>query len=248
MSDPIEYARGVKGEIDQRPKRFYANARIKAVDGGHGVFLDGRPLRTPAGKPLTLPTETLAQLIADEWEAQGERIDLQSMFATRLANVAIDRTPGAREAMAEDAARYASTDLTCYLAPGPQPLRRVQSEKWTPMREWAGEALGVRLFAVEGVAPAAQPEASLAAARDAALAFDDFALTSLAYAIGLYGSAVLGLAVLHGRLDAAEAYETSRLEEAFEISQWGEDAEAAAVVERRRAEAASLSRWLVALA
>lgn len=247
MSDPIDYARGVKGEIDQRPKRFYTKADLRAVEGGLGVFLDGRLLRTPAGKALTLPTEALARLIAEEWDAQGERIDLQSMFATRLANVAIDRTPEARAEMAEEAARYASTDLTCYLAPGPEALRRQQADTWGPLRDWCGAELGVALQAVEGVAPALQPQASLDAARDFALALDNFALTALAYAVGLFGSAVLGFSVLRGRLSATEAFEASRIEEAFQNSQWGEDAEAAAVTARRRAEAAALDRWLAAV-
>ena len=62
-----------------------------------------------------------------------------------------------------------------------------------------------------------------------------------------FGSAVLGLAVERGRLTAAEAYELSRIDEAFQIEQWGEDAEAAKRTARGREEAAALDAWFAVL-
>ena len=55
----MEYARGVKGEIDQRPKRFYTDVSIAPVQPGWTVLLDARALRSherlPAGG---LPAES----------------------------------------------------------------------------------------------------------------------------------------------------------------------------------------------
>jgi len=48
-------------------KRAYRNASAEAVEGGWGVALDGRPLRTPGRNPLVLPSAALATAIADEW-------------------------------------------------------------------------------------------------------------------------------------------------------------------------------------
>lgn len=239
--------KGLKGEIDQRPRRFYKEAGIRAVDGGWQVELDGRPLRTPAKAGLVAPSLRLGEALAGEWNAQDERIDFASMSLTRLANVAIDRTPGTRPEMAAEAARYAETDLVSYLAERPVELRARQEEVWRPLRDWAAEEHGVRLIAVEGIMPIRQPEGSIAAMQAFAASLDDFRLTGLVYGIGLLGSAVLGLAVERRRMSAANAFEASRIDEIHQASLWGEDAEAQIRIARARDEASALDRWFDAL-
>ncbi len=243
----VEYVKGVKGEIDQRPKRFYEQVSIVRGSDGWAVMLDGRPLRTPEKRMLAFPAETLAAVIAEEWRAQQERIDLQSMFNTRLANVALDRTPVAREALADEAAKYAETDLTCHLAEKPAALRVRQETAWAPLRGWALGEMGVGLIPATGIVPTPQPRGSLDAVRRHALGLDDFRLTGLLHAVGLLGSAVLGLAVERGRLAAADAYELSRIDEEFQAEHWGEDAEAARRTQRQRAEARALDLWFGAI-
>ena len=239
--------KGLKGEIDQRPRRFYKEAGVRPADGGWQVELDGKPLRTPAKAGLVLPTRELADALAEEWDGQVERIDFASMSLTRLANVAIDRTPETREDMAAEVARYAETDLVCHLAERPAGLRAMQESAWAPMRAWAESEHGVRLIPVEGIMPVAQPPASLAAMRAHASALDDFRLTGFVYGVALLGSAVLGLAVERRRLRAVEALELSRVDEIHQASLWGEDAEAQKRVERAREEASALDRWFDAL-
>ena len=246
MSDKPEYARGVKGEIDQRPKRFYSDVSVMRDGDAWRVALDSKALRTPNGHPLALPTEALAKVIADEWRAQVERIDLQSMFNTRLAHMAIDRAGRAAEELAVEATRYAETDLVCHLAAGPAPLRAMQEIGWAPARNRAGAEMGVRLSAVEGIIPARQPKESLEAMRRHAEALDAFRLAGLSHGIALFGSAVLGLGVERGWMSAAEAYELSRIDEAYQASKWGEDAEAMRRTERARAEARARDLWFTA--
>jgi chaperone required for assembly of F1-ATPase len=243
-----DYARGVKGEIDQRPLRFYTDVATAEAEGGWVVKLDGRLLRTPGGLPLAAPTQALAEVVAGEWRGQGERIDLASMFATRLAHVALDRTPDTRAELIDEAARYAETDLVCHLAEGPAELVGRQEAYWAPLRAWSAAALGVRLVPVTGIMAPRQPAESFAAIRRHAGGLDDFRLTGLVYGVSLFGSAVLGLAVEQRRLTAAEAFEISRIDEAFQASQWGVDAEAARRTERSRAEARTIDLWFDALA
>lgn len=244
----MDHAKGVKGETDQRPKRFYSEVAVADDGGGWRVTLDGRALKTPSGKPLALPTLALAEAIAAEWRAQAERIDLHSMLLTRLAYGAIDRTDEAWAAAADEAARYAGADLVCYLADRPEALRRRQEAAWSPLRAWAGEAHGVVLAPASGVIPREQAASSLEAMRAHAAGLDRFRLAGLAHAIPLFGSAVLGLAVERGRTGAAEAFELSRIDEAFQNEQWGEDAEAARRTQQGRREAAALDQWFAALA
>lgn len=239
--------KGVKGEIDQRPKRFYREAAVGGAGDAWKVLLDGKVLKTPEKADLLLPCEAMARALAAEWNAQEERIDIASMFITRTANVAIDRTPHARSEMADEAARYVSTDLVCYLADSPEELCERQEQAWTPLRDWAKSSMGLELLTTDGLAPVEQPAATIEAVRAHASALDDWRLTGLVFGVGLCGSAVLGLAIEQSHLDARQAFELSRIDEAFQESIWGEEAEAMRVTERRRAEAVALDLWFEAL-
>jgi chaperone required for assembly of F1-ATPase len=81
-----------------------------------------------------------------------------------------------------------------------------------------------------------------------ALELSAFALTGLVFACGLYGSAILGLAVQRRALEAVDAFDLSRVEEAYQAEQWGLDAEAEARAAGLRSEAAMLGDWFAALA
>lgn len=245
--DPNVAARKGFRESEERLKRFWTEAGVEYRDGGWTVLLDGRTPKTPAHAAYALPTQAAARMVADEWAAQGEFIAPGTMPATRLAATAIDRVGGARDAVAEEIAAFAGSDLLCYLADHPTALAVEQARACTPWRDWAALELGVVLEPAEGIVHRAQDPAAVARVRELALRLDDFALTGLAMATPLLGSAVLALAVQRGALSGEAAFDLSRLDEAFQERQWGVDAEAAARTEDRRAEADLLDRWFNAL-
>lgn len=246
--DPNVAARKGFRESEERLKRFWTAVEVQAGEGGWTVLLDGRAPKTPAHAKLTLPTEAAARLVADEWAAQGEFVDPATMPATRLASTAIDRVSQAREPVAEEIAAYAGSDLLCYLAESPTSLVEQQAREWAPWRAWAAVELGVHLEPAEGVIHRPQDPAAIARVRELALRLDDFALTGLATAVPLLGSAVLGLAVQRGALSGEAAFDLSRLDEAFQESRWGVDADNAERTAARRAEAGLVDRWFKALA
>jgi chaperone required for assembly of F1-ATPase len=82
--------------------------------------------------------------------------------------------------------------------------------------------------------PVTQAEADLDRLREPMEAMDDFTLSAFHDLVVLSGSLVLALAVAEGRLSAEEAWRLSRLDEDFQIEQWGEDEEAAEAAARRR--------------
>ena len=245
--DPNVAARKGFRESEERLKRFWKAVDVAEGQGGWAVTLDGRTPKTPAGAPLVLPTAAAARLAADEWAAPGEFLDPAAMPATRLAAPAIDRIGEAREAVADEIAAFAGSDLLCYLAEHPTALAVEQAREWTPWRDWAAAECGVALEPVEGIIHRAQDPAAIARVRELALALDDFGLAGLAMATPLLGSAVLGLALHRGALSGEAAFELSRLDEAFQERQWGVDAEAAERTAARRAEAMLLERWFRAL-
>lgn len=231
----------------QKPRRFYKTVTAEPAEGGFALRLDGRTAKSPGGAAMSAPTHTLALMLAAEWAAQEPHIDFAAMPVSRLVHTALDRTPGARHDMVAEVADYAGSDLLCYVASDPLSLAEREVAQWGPWLAWADSELGVALKPSVGIAPAAQDPAALARVGDIAAALDDFHLTGVAAATALYGSAVLALAVHRGALPAEEAYEISRLDEAFQQEQWGVDAEAAARTEAMREEARTLGRWFEAL-
>lgn len=225
-------------------KRFWAASAVEPAEGGFVVRLDSRALMTPAKAPLRLPTRALADAIAAEWDAQGETVDPRALPFTRLANTALDRVAPRRAEVAAEIAAYGGTDLLCYRARHPEELAAREAEAWDPLLAWAHRTLGARLAVAEGVMHLAQPREALAPLEAAVAAEDAWALTALHELVTLSGSLVLGLAVRHRRLDPSEAWRISRIDEAWQTEQWGEDAEAAAAARRRQADFARAAELL----
>lgn len=235
-------------EPNEKPRRFYKAVEIAETEGGFAVLLDGRALRTPGGIRLKLPTRALAEQIAAEWEAQGETIEMAQMHATRLANTAIDSIGAAREAAADQIANYAASDLVLYFAEQPEALVSRQTELWGPVLDRIEKEARLSFVRASGIIHQAQPQESLDEVRRIALGLDDFSLTGLAFGAALFGSAILAIGLERGWLDGAQAYELSRLDEAWQAERWGIDEEAAERVERLREEAVVLERWFRGLA
>jgi chaperone required for assembly of F1-ATPase len=232
----------------QLPRRFYEAVSVGPAEGGFGVFLDGKGVRTPGGLTLAVPTMALAERLAAEWDAQKAHIDMTSMAATRLAFTAIEFIGAAREATAAEIARYAGSDALCYFAEVPQALVERQTQRWGPVLDWAEQALNVRFVRVVGVNHRPQPAETLLRIARLAEREDDFALAGLAHATALFGSAVLAFALRRGALEAAAAFDLSRLDEAFQEERWGVDDEAAQRTAGMRAEALMLQHWFADLA
>lgn len=234
-------------EASDRPRRFYKAVSIAEADGGYAILLDARQVRGPRGGKLISPTRALAEVIADEWEGQGEFLDVPGMHATRLANTAIDSIPQAREATAQSVADYASSDLLCYFAEDPEALVARQTAEWEPVLQRAERELGLSFVRAAGIIHRPQPAPTLLRVRDLAAGLDDFRLAGVAFGASLFGSAVLALALHHGWLDGAQALTLSRLDEIFQEEAWGIDEEAAERVARLSIEAAMLETWFRAL-
>jgi chaperone required for assembly of F1-ATPase len=109
-------------------KRFWTKVAITPAEGGYGISLDGRPLRTPAREQLAVPTEALATAIAEEWRASGDEFDPRDMPLTGLANAAIDSVAADPAAFAASLSRYAEGDLACYRAANPTVLVERQAK------------------------------------------------------------------------------------------------------------------------
>ena len=218
------------------PKRFWDRASVAPAPGGHTVQLDTRPVRTPQKTLLVLPTEALAQEVAAEWQAVQGQVDPARMPFTRIANSALDKVAPQFAAVADMLADYGGSDLICYRAEAPEGLVAQQAAAWDPLLAWAADALQAPLRPTAGIMPRPQPEASLQALRRAVHALTPFQLAAFHDLVALSGSLVIAMAVTRGRVAAEAAWDLSRIDEAWQIAAWGEDAEAAEITALKRAD------------
>src|SRR3989442_3190358 len=220
-ADPVEAARRAMRPALRR--RFYRNANVADGEGGFGLVLDGKPVRTPARHMLALPTRPLAEAIAAEWQAQGALIDPGKMPLTRLANAVIDAVAASPDPVAAEIAKYLASDLVFYRADDPEGLLQRQAHHWDPVLAWARDALGARFVLAEGVVHVGQPDHALAAAA-AAIPRDPWRLGAVHAVTTLTGSGLIALALAAGRLSVDAAWEAAHVDEDWNMAQWGRDA------------------------
>ena len=229
--DPQEAARRA-ARAPQR-KRFYAQAGGAEADGGFAVTLDGKPIRTPSGRAITIPSQEIALAVAAEWEAQADSIAPLTMPMTRFANSVVEAVVDRVGLVADDVAKYFHTDLLFYRAGHPEALVAREASHWDPVLFWAADELGAHFILAEGIVHVRQPEQAVAAAR-AALPDDPWSVAALHVVTTLTGSALLALALRERVLGADQVWAAAHVDEDWNAEQWGQDEEA---VDRRAARA-----------
>ncbi len=229
---------------DWKANRFWDFAQMVSSGNGFTVHLDGHPVRTPAKASMLLPTVAMAQAVAEEWNAQGQVIDPETMPVTKSANSAIDNVSHRVCEVTEMLAAYADTDLTCYRAAEPEDLVKRQNSAWDPLLRWVHERFGVRLVTVKGVIHRPQPSGTLKALRTPLDAMTPFELTAIYDLVNISGSLVIGLAVNDGQGSPESLWTSSRIDEDWQIERWGEDAEAVHDASRKRLAFLQAARFL----
>jgi chaperone required for assembly of F1-ATPase len=217
-------------------KRFYATVEVVPQERGFAIGLDGRVVMTPAKARLLLPTAAAAEAVAEEWRAQKDEINPDVMPLTRIVNSALDGVAQAMAGVTDEIVKYAETDLICYRAGDPQKLVAAQAAAWDPILSFVEAEIGARFFLAEGIIHVTQPPTSIAAVRDRVLQQTGsqdsapIALACLSVMTTLTGSVLIPLALVGGAVSLEQAWGAAHVDEDFQISQWGADAEA---MERR---------------
>ena len=225
-------------------KRFYTQVE---VSDERGILLDGKPVRTPKRAPLILPSDRVANAVADEWRAQGEKIDPRSMPCTGLSNAAIDIIAPDPVTFAASLTAYADTDALCYRAVDPPELIARQNAAWDPMIEWARRRYDASFIMVSGIIHQPQPPASVARISAAMEASNAFELAGLAPIVTISGSLIASLALFERVISARHAFDICHLDELWQVEKWGEDYFGTQTREAHRAEFIGAAHFLTLL-
>ncbi|GAA4643144.1 ATP12 family chaperone protein [Pontixanthobacter gangjinensis] len=217
-------------------KRFYKDTGIAEAEGGFQVQLDGRPVKTALGSAQIAPTRSLAETLAAEWDAQGDKID-PALFRFRdHVDYTIDMVRPDRADPIAKLLKYAETDTLCYRAdPGGHFFAR-QQEVWDPLLNEFEAREGVMMQRVSGIIHRPQSPEIATQLSNRLSALDEFALTSLLTMTSLTASLCIGMSALEAGADAEALWGAANLEEDWQIEQWGADYEAQAVRNRRTAD------------
>jgi len=216
-------------------KRFWDRVALERAEGGWQVTLDARRVRTPQGRPQVVPSEPLAQALAEEWDRTGEMIDPGAFPMRDMADYAIDVVAPAPEAVADKLIAYGETDTLCYRADPDEPLFERQEQVWEPLLSAFEAREGAALVRVSGIVHRPQGARQMERLHARMLAENPFRLAALEAMTALAASLVVGLSALAretAQEDAARAlWRAASLEEEWQAELWGRDHEA----EERRA-------------
>jgi ATP synthase F1 complex assembly factor 2 len=209
-------------------KRFYEKVAVgqqQTTDAScsYQVLLDGRPIRSPAQSSLKIPTEDLATIIALEWDSIGELIEPHLMPMMTAVSTVTDHLPKNRDLYYDELLKYLDTDTICIRAPPQEEeLHALQKEKWDPLLHWMGDTLNCHLESTHALGkkpPHREDARSIAAAHMHTLS--DFELQALLMFTTVCKSLSIGFALLHGKVSIEEGISAGRLEEEYQIKQWG---------------------------
>uniref|UniRef100_A0A1I7ZHW1 ATP synthase mitochondrial F1 complex assembly factor 2 n=1 Tax=Steinernema glaseri TaxID=37863 RepID=A0A1I7ZHW1_9BILA len=211
-----------------KPRKFYKEASVAVETAAAGpqfqVLLDGRKLRTTAGKIFAVESEPLAFAISQEWNSQKEHIDRTHMRLTGLAFTALDNPfEQNKESIVQSILDYLETDTILTFADQPEKLVQLQEQKWSPVIEWANEKYQMDIKPTRSlVEPAYITEQTLDRLQNFLMAQPFWTLIGLQYAVEAVKSSVLiTLATASHAMEAAEGAELARLEQIFQTDTWG---------------------------
>ena len=176
-------------------------------------------LRTPAKKPLVVPTRALALAIAAEWEWQKRKIQPFTMPLMSLAATAID-LPKPRSSVIATMLQYLPTDsVVCRSEAGT--LADTQEQAYAPALKWAKERLSLLIEPTDSIFGAKVHEEETQKVENHLKSLDDWHLAAAEQLAASCKSVLLALATVDGVLGVEEAFNAARLEEDYNIQRWG---------------------------
>ncbi|CEG47665.1 atp synthase mitochondrial f1 complex assembly factor 2 [Plasmopara halstedii] len=229
---------GIAGPKITGVLRFYKDVDVKEIpeptveDGVeprklYAVTLDGKTIKTPRQQPVHLPTPAMAYSVAHEWDAQIHDIRPATMPIMTLASTALDLvyTSSSQETI-DEMMHYLNTDTICYevTADKQEKLVMLQQKKWKPIRKWFSDTfegeVDVSYGSIDQLAHDQQLLTNVRAHLETVLHVIDI-MKTVRTLTKECKSLITALAVFKRHITAKEAVDVSRLEEEFQISNWG---------------------------
>jgi ATP synthase F1 complex assembly factor 2 len=207
-------------------KKFWKSATVSEERCGFSILLDGRPLKTPAGKQVMIPLErrVLATLTCAEWELQDQVLKSYSLPLTSIVMRSLDSLENdtTRQGVIDNVLNYVHTDSICYQQDYPESFVKLQQEYWNPIVQWVNEKYDLDVETTTGILSIQQSEKVMKKFREIVESFDTFTLAAFEKAVLRSKSFMIALALIERHIDVEFAAMATRLEVYHQIQRWGE--------------------------
>ncbi|CAJ0952728.1 unnamed protein product, partial [Mesorhabditis belari] len=204
-------------------KRFYKKVDVIREDPFFKVTLDGRVLKTQAGKPLKVDSEPLALAIAEEWASQNENLEIGLMRLTGLAFTAHDNPLlCTKQSITDKLLEYLENDTILFYNDESTNLHEEQVKRWTPLIKNANTELGTSLKPITNLMDTVVSNEDRKRFGGWLLSHNEWALHGLQYAVESVKSVLIPFNVLQWKVTAPEAVELAALERKVQAQVWGE--------------------------
>lgn len=204
-------------------KRFYKLVSFAKYNNGWKILLDGKSVKTPLGTELHAPTESLATLMLEEWNAQTENINPETMPITQIITTGIDRVTNERSEIERQVQAYINTDMVCYYAEQPEHYAQRQKDAWTPWLNWFEQQTGDRLETTTGLSALTQSEKNNQYVSDYIKELDIWHFTAFQILVSITGSIVLSMAFMAQKFDTDTLFNLSHVEDLLRSELYNED-------------------------
>jgi len=209
-------------------KRTWEIVAVQRSEVGFLVTLDDQPIITPAKNTLLLPSSSLANRVANEWKEQNNEIIPAEMPFTRLSNSAIDKVSSQFKEVADILSEFGETDLFYYRASSPAELVEKQKIAWDPFLDWVNTSMNVRINVSSGVMFIDQDDDEMVKLKAPIYNMTPFQLAGFHEIVTISGSLIGAYAFVEKAFTADQVWSASRIDEEWQIEQWGSDEEATA--------------------
>ena len=95
-------------------KRFYKTVDI-STQPPYEILLDGKSIKTPLKKTLSVNSIILAEKIAEEWSKIEDTIQADDMPITQLVSTALDKIDGFEKDIIDQILAYIHGDTLLYI-------------------------------------------------------------------------------------------------------------------------------------
>nr|CAB3224706.1 ATP synthase mitochondrial F1 complex assembly factor 2-like [Phallusia mammillata] len=203
-------------------RKFYEEARICHSDGGFEINLDNRKLRTPIGKVVKVPNEGLAHAVSVEWNQQTDVIKSQLMPLTALCYEAMDSSCNRNsDVLAASVLKFLHTDTVLFHMEEPADLGQLQKEKWSKLVDWFSQRHSVNIKNTTGFGKPSISPNTIPILTNYLKSFNMWSLVGIEKMVNTMKSVIVSLSLIDRHVTVEEAVSLSRLEQEFQISEWG---------------------------
>ncbi len=202
-------------------KRFYKLVSLSSEQGGFGIHLDGKPVKTPAGRVLVCPNEKLATEVMLEWSAQEKDILPLTMPVNQIIVTAIDNvTP--RDKAEKHILSYVDTDLILYRADTEQ-YRKAQEAAWNPWISWFENKFACKIEVTSDIKSLTQADNVTTAIKSYIESLDVIELTLFHSLVEETSSPLLTIALFEGVAAANDLYKAVLVEDLIRAEIYDEE-------------------------